>query len=228
MDKSDESLIEESSVAPKVVYTVAEEWLNRITHIAGLCLSIVALVLLSIKVFSSSCGSAEKTVTMLFSVVTLLFFAFSVLRHFQPAGRRRLVFKKISRCTTAAYAVCSFLPLLMLSVYPEHRAWAIALVSALTVLAVLACVFNAIDVNRFKLPCLIVYLLMALAFVIRADLLTINKYAFVIYLIGTLVYAIGFAFYRAYTLKGHHAVWHTLSVIATALYYLAIYFYLLP
>lgn len=228
MNNESDNLIIEKSDAPKVVYTVAEEWLNRITHIVGACLAVAGCVLLLLKVYSFSYTAVERTVATLFSIVTLAFFAFSVLRHFQPVGKRRRVFKKISRCATAAYAVSSFVPLLFLTVYPTRRGWAIALTIALTVLAIVACVFNAIDVNRFKLPCLIVYLLMALAFVIRVDLLVASRYAFVIYLAGTLVYAIGFTFYRATSIKGHHAVWHTLSAIATALYFVAIYFYLLP
>ena len=229
MSENKQNLIEkERETAPKIVYTVTEEWLNRITHIVGGLLAIAFAVLTIRKLNSSPVTIGQKAICILFSVVMVLFFLFSVLHHFQSIGKTRLRLKKISRCASSAFAVCSFLPLMTFTVFPQSTAWGIALASAVTVLAIAGVTINAVNLNKYKMACLVTYILMALCFVLRVDLLVLNKYAFVFYLVGTLVYAVGVVFYRLTKMKGHHAVWHLLALIASSLHSIAIYFYLIP
>ncbi len=229
MRENKENLIEnERASAPKIVYTVTEEWLNRITHIVGGLLAIAFVFFTVRKLQYSPVTIGQKTTCILFSVVMVIFYLFSVLHHFQPMGKTRLRLKKISRCASSAFAVCSFLPLMTFTVFPQSTAWGIALALAVTVLAVVGVTINAVNLNKYKMACLITYILMALCFVMRVDLLVLNKYAFIFYLVGTLVYAVGVVFYRLTKMKGHHAVWHLLALIASSLHSIAIYFYLIP
>ena len=104
LGEREENLIEtvtaDNKKANTVVYTVAEEWLNRITHVIGGIISIAGAVFLLIKVFSSQINGVQKAVCVLFAFSMIAFFTFSVMHHFQPVG---YCYKQYSLHTTHSF-----------------------------------------------------------------------------------------------------------------------------
>lgn len=213
----------------QIAYSHKEEWLNRITHLVGAALSLVAAVLLIIKTVLSGRGVRAIAAVSIYSLALILLYLMSTLYHFQPVGKtRRAVFRRFDHCSIAVLIAGTYAPFAMLEMYSHSKAWATAIFVTVIVMAVLSIVFNAIDVNRFKVYCLISYVVMGWACVIRIDLVLHNLPAFIYLLAGGVAYTVGIVFYRIKKIPYNHAIWHLFVLLGSALHFVSVYFYLIP
>lgn len=215
--------------ANQIVYSKKEEWFNRISHLVGASLSLIASALMIVKVSLSGLGALAIVSVCLFSFSLLVLYIMSTLYHWQPVGkRRRAVFRRFDHCSIALLIAGTYAPFMLIGMYAESKVWAIVLASVVLGFAVLSVVFNAIDVNKFKVYCLISYVVMGWACVIRIDLLVRNLPAFIFLIAGGIVYTAGIIFYRIKSIPNNHAVWHMFVMGGSILHFVAIYFYLIP
>ena len=215
--------------ANQIVYSKSEEWINRISHLVGASLALVGSVLMIIKVCLSGLGALAIVSVCLYSFSLLMLYIMSTLYHWQPVGkRRRAVFRRFDHCSIALLIAGTYAPLMLIDMYSQSKVWAIVLASVVLGFAVLSCVFNAIDVNKFKVYCLISYVVMGWACVIRIDLLVANLPAFVLLIGGGVVYTLGIIFYRIKSIPYNHAIWHFFVLAGSILHFASIYFFVIP
>lgn len=215
--------------ANQIVYSKTEEWINRISHLVGASLALIASVLMIVKVSLSGLGALAIVAVCLFSFSLLVLYIMSTLYHWQPVGkRRRAVFRRFDHCSIALLIAGTYAPFTLIGMYAYSPVWAIVLVSVVLGFAVLSITFSAIDVNKFKVYCLISYVLMGWACIIRVDLLVKNLPAFLFLIAGGLVYTVGIIFYRIKSIPYNHAIWHFFVLGGSILHFVAIYFFLIP
>lgn len=219
----------EKRAANQIIYSKKEEWINRITHLVGAVLALIGSALMIVKVSLSGLGALAIVSVCLYSFSLLMLYIMSTLYHWQPVGkRRRAVFRRFDHCSIALLIAGTYAPFMLIGMYSANKVWAIVLASVVLFFAVLSVVFNAIDVNKFKVYCLISYVVMGWACVIRIDLLVNPLPSFILLIVGGVVYTAGIIFYRIKSIPYNHAIWHFFVLAGSALHFAAIYFYLIP
>ncbi len=215
--------------ANQIIYSRGEEWINRISHLVGAAFSLIGSVALIVKACLASMDARAIVSVCLFSISLLLLYIMSTLYHWQPIGkRRRAVFRRLDHCSIALLIAGTYAPFTMIEMNKYSEVWATVIVSIVLAMAILSVIFNAIDVNRFKVYCLISYVIMGWASVIRIDLLVKNLFAFIFLLAGGVVYTIGILFYKNRKIRYNHAIWHFFVLAGSCLHFVAIYCYLIP
>lgn len=217
--------------ANQITYARGEEWTNIITHIVGGALSLVAAVLMLIRVSKTGDG-LKITSIALYSFVLIEMYVMSALYHAQPVGRRRrAVFRRFDHCSIALLIAGTYAPFMLIGFVDlggAAKVWGIVIASIVLAMAILVIVFNAINVAKFRVFCMIAYVIMGWCCVMRADLLLrLPGHAFVFLVVGGAVYTLGILFYRIKRIPWNHAIWHFFVMAASALHFVAVYCYLL-
>lgn len=231
------SMDSENSVKPlgpnQIAYSRGEEWVNIITHLAGAVLAVAAAILMMIKVAAKGEGALAITSICLFSVALINLYVMSTLYHAQPVGKtRRAVFRRFDHCSVALLIAGTYAPYMLIGLGRAggaDRIWGIVIASVVLGLAVLVIVFNAINVNRFKVVCMICYIVMGWSCVIRVTALVraIGWPCFALLLTGGVIYTLGLIFYRIKKIRYNHAIWHFFVLGGSILHFVSVYFFLI-
>lgn len=235
-EKGRDKSARKKSEGNQIAYSRGEEWFNRISHLVGAGLAGIgsALVIVKAALAVDRVGALGIVAVSLFSASMLLLYIMSTLYHWRPVGKRsRAVFRRFDHCSIAVLIAGTYAPFMLIGMYSgggKASVWAIVLASVVLGGAVLSCVFNAIDVNKFKVFSLISYVVMGWACVIRIDLLiaTIPWQAFVLLLGGGVVYTVGIIFYRHKSIPCNHAIWHMFVIGGTAMHWASVFFFIIP
>lgn len=230
--------MQETPVTPKklsanqIAYSRVEEWFNRISHLVGSALAGVAGILMLYRVCTHNPRPLPIVAVSLFTFALIELYVMSTLYHWQPYGKtRRAVFRRFDHCSIALLIAGTYAPYMLIGLVDmggSSAIWGIVIASVVLALAVLVIVFNAINVNKFKVFCMIAYVCMGWACVIRADLLLKLPGACFWYLLaGGIVYTVGIIFYRIKKMPFNHAIWHFFVMAGSALHFVSVYCYLL-
>lgn len=216
----------------QIAYSRAEERINIVTHLAGAVLAIVASVLMIVRVSMRFTHAPAVVAVCLFSLSLINLYVMSTLYHAQPVGKvRRAVFRRFDHCSVAFLIAGTYAPYMLIGLFDmggSARVWGIVIASVVLMLALLVIVFDAINVNKFKVFCMIAYVIMGWACVIRVDLLLkMPGASFWFLLSGGIVYTAGLIFYRIKSIKFNHAIWHFFVLGGSVLHFISVYCYLL-
>ena len=90
--------------------------------------------------------------------------------------------------------------------------------------AILGIVLNSIDLEKFRKPSVVCYILMgwAIIFAIKPMLESVPKMTMVFLLIGGAFYTVGVIFYAIKKVKYFHSVWHLFTIGGTVFHFFAI------
>lgn len=220
----------------QVGYSRGEETANIITHALGAFLSVIASVCMIVRVARTGQPLAIVSIC-LYSFCLIELYVMSTLYHAQPLGRtRRAVFRRFDHCGVALLIAGTYAPYMLIGLSILGRAqayanfvWGIVIASVVLGMAVLVIVFNAVNVQKFRVFSLIAYVVMGWACVIRLPALyrAIGTGAFWFLLSGGVVYTVGILFYRIKKIPWHHFIWHLFVLAGSALHFVSIYRYIL-
>lgn len=211
----------------QIKYSRLEEWINIITHLVGAVFAVVASVLMIIKVCVNIGTPLSIVATCLFSLSLINLYVMSTLYHAQPVGKvRRVVFRRFDHCSVAFLIAGTYAPYMLIGL---GGVWGIVIASVVLAMAVLVIIFNAINVNKFKVFSLIAYVLMGWACVFKIIPLyhAIGSSAFAFLLSGGIVYTLGIIFYKIKKIPLNHAIWHVFVLVGTVLHFISIYQFIL-
>lgn len=217
--------------ANQIVYSRGEEWTNIITHIVAGALSLVASVFMLLRVSRTGDG-LKITSIALYSASLIEMYVMSALYHAQPVGRRRrAVFRRFDHCSIALLIAGTYAPFMLIGFVDlggAAKVCGIVIASVVLAMAILVIVFNAINVAKFRVFCMIAYVIMGWCCVMRADLiLRLPGHSFLFLVLGGATYTVGILFYRIKRIPWNHAIWHFFVMAASALHFVAVYCYLL-
>lgn len=206
-------------------YSRKEEFLNVITHLIGLILSVAGLILLI--VFSSIYGNAWHIVsfTIFGSSMVLLYLA-STLYH--AAGKKSLR-KKLNVFDHAAIYVLiagTYTPYCLVALNGVIGwilfgiTWGIALIGI---------VLKIFFTGKYDRISTISYVLMGWLAVIAAKSLynNLQTEALVYLILGGISYTIGALIFAIPKLPYNHAIFHVFVLVGTILHFVSVFFYML-
>ena len=219
--KKDGSKISKKIELPK--YKLSEELINALSHGIGACLSVVAFILCLIK---SSSGLALFSV-FFYGISSFLLYLMSCLYHsFKPNNAKR-IFRIFDHCSIYLLIAGTYTPLVLL-ILPTVVGWTIFFV--VWILAIIGIVLNAIDLKKFKIVSMILYLVMGWCILFSFETLwnSMNHFGIFLLLLGGILYTIGAMIYGVGKKKKYmHSVFHIFCLLASVCFFLAIYIYAL-
>ncbi len=218
--------------ANQIAYSRGEETANIITHLIGALLAAAGGIFALRRVILSGAQPLAVTSVALYVFSLITMYVMSTLYHSMPVGyRRRAVFRRFDHCSIALVIAGTYAPYMLIGLVRmggSAEVWGIVIASVVLAMAVLVVVFNAINVARFRVFCMIAYVIMGWSCVIRIDLLLqMPGHTLMFMLLGGAVYTVGILFYRIKRIPWNHAIWHLFVIGGSVLQYISIYCYLL-
>ncbi len=207
-------------------YTIGEEIMNMVTHIAGGGLGILVLILCVIKAanVSSRIGAVVYGSTM----ITL--YAISSVYHGLRPSTGKKVMQVLDHCAIYFLIAGTYTPLLLSAYMPRYPFIGLGVLALQWGLCALATTLTAIDLRRYRVLSMICYIGMgwSVIFFIPQTIAVLSLSGFYWLLAGGIAYTVGAILYGIGVKKRWmHSVFHIFVVIGSLLQFIAIYGYAL-
>lgn len=205
---------------PKRAYSVAEEWLNSISHGLACVAAIVGLVFMLLR--------AETSVSVTASAVyggTLIFmFLSSTIYHAVTHQKAKGLLKLFDHSAIYLLIAGTYTPLTLVAIGGQLGLIATAFI---WILAIAGVAFKMIAKHRFPKVSVVTYLIMGWIVVGLIYPLYQAMPGSGLWLIvaGGLCFSIGVLFYVAKSKKYTHAIWHLFVIGGCGCHYFSIYYY---
>ena len=192
------------------VYTVGEERMNMITHIVGGGFGV--LILLAAVLLGALRREAWTVVTgAIYGVSMIALYTVSSVYHGLRAGTAKKVMQVIDHCTIYLLIAGTYTPILLVSIRPVYPVLAWTIFGIQWGLTALAVVLNAIDLKKFSVISMVLYIAMGWCIIIAIKPMVVctGWTAFWWILGGGISYTIGAVLYgMGRTRKYCHSVFH--------------------
>jgi len=210
--------------------TKGEERFNVISHVFGVILGIIAIILFS-KVsleHKNLCGLISGIV---FGISIVLLYAMSSIYHgLEPNTKGKKAFQILDHCSIFLQIAGAYTPfaLCILRQYNPTFGWAVF--GIIWVVSIIGIILNIKDFQKYKKISLICYIAMGWSVVIRVNVLFsyLGKIGSILLVAGGISYSIGVIFYvfgKKY--KWLHGMFHIACVLASILHIACVYLYVL-
>ena len=188
MYKKENNKLSKKIELPK--YKLSEELMNAISHGVGALLSIVAFILCLIK---SDSGLAIFS-TFFYCISSFILYLMSCLYHSFAHNNAKRVFRIMDHCSIYLLIAGTYTPLVLL-ILPPVNGWTIFFI--VWSLAVLGIVLNAIDLKKFKVISMILYLVMGWCIIFSFKTLwnCMDHMGIMLLLLGGVIYTVGAIIY---------------------------------
>lgn len=206
-------------------YTLGEEITNAISHGLGVILGIVALV--TTIVFSASHNNVMGIISSCIYGTSMIFmYLMSCLYHsLSPNLTAKKVFRIIDHCDIYIFIAGCYTPY-CLSLIGGTEGWIIFTI--IWICAIIGVLLNAINLEKFKIPSLIMYLIMGWMIIFSYDTLksVLQPPGVILLISGGILYTIGAIIYAIGAKKKYfHSIFHFFVLGASILQYLSILIY---
>ncbi|SEL07777.1 PAQR family membrane homeostasis protein TrhA [Ruminococcus albus] len=191
-------------------YTLGEEIFNSVSHGVGGGLSIAGTVILIVfaVIYSDAWGVVSSAI---YGASLIILYTMSTLYHAITNDRAKGFFRIMDHNTIFFLIAGTYTPITLV---PLRGAFGWTLFGVIWAAAVVGIVLNSIDLEKFRKPSVVCYILMgwAVVFAINPMLRTINKISLLFLLIGGLFYTIGVIFYVMKKKRYFHSIWHLFTI----------------
>ncbi|WP_456083210.1 PAQR family membrane homeostasis protein TrhA [Leptotrichia sp.] len=202
--------------------TFGEEIANFASHTAGAGLSIIALVILTIRA-SWARNPAAIFSFIVFSVGLIILYTMSSIYHGLKPGTAKNVFEILDHSAIYILIAASYTPFLLLVVSEPMN---VIICWLQWIICVAGIVFKAFFTGRFKIFSTLLYLMMGWMIIFAwNDLVSnINTVSFVFLVMGGILYSLGTIFYTWKMFKFNHMIWHIFVILGSAAHVVSVYF----
>ncbi len=210
-------------------YTKGEERFNMISHIVGGAIGVAALVLCIVRsaLHHNGYGLAGSIV---FGVSMILLYTMSSVYHGLRDGMGKRVLQVLDHCTIYVLIAGTYTPLLLSAMRPIDPVSSWGLLAVVWGLAAVAITLTAIDLKRFRVLSMVLYIGMGWTILFRLPLLiqAVGWGGFALILAGGLCYTVGAVLYGMGKKKRYmHSVFHLFVIAGSVCHLLAILLYAL-
>ena len=207
-------------------YTLGEEITNAITHGIGCLLSIAALVLCV--VFSAIHHNPYAVVSSaIYGSTSIILYIISTLYHSLKVNNAKRVFRIIDHCSIYLLIAGTYTPFALVAL-PKTFGWIIFGVE--WACAIIGIVLNAIDLKKFKVFSMILYLIMGwmIIFSFEELLASIDIAGIYMMLVGGVLYTVGAIIYGfGKKIRYMHSIFHMFVLAASILFFFSIFLYVI-
>ncbi len=206
-------------------YTLGEEILNSISHGFGVALGIVALVLTII--FSAKDHNTIGIVSScIYGTTMIIMYLISCIYHaLSPKLKAKKVFRVLDHCYIYLFIAGCYTPY-CLSLIGGSTGWIIFAI--IWTCAVIGVILNAINLEKFQIPSMIMYLLMGWMIIFSYDSISalLPTPGLVLLILGGISYTLGAILYGIGAKKRYfHSVFHFFVLLGSTLQFFSILFY---
>lgn len=207
-------------------YTLGEELVNSISHGLGAAFGIVALVLCV--VFSAIEGDAWKVVSgAIYGASMIILYSVSTIYHALGINRAKKVFRTLDHCSIYFLIAGTYTPYTLVAMRETSGFLVFGIVWAAAVLGI---TLSAINVHKFRIVSMIIYIAMGWAIIFSGrDLIaSVPTAGFVLLLGGGILYTIGAVLYGIGKKKKYmHSVFHFLALGGSVCHFISIFMFVL-
>lgn len=207
-------------------YSLGEELMNAITHGVGVLFSVAALVL-SV-VFSAIHGNAWAVVaSAIYGASLIILYMMSTMYHSLKVNNAKRVFRILDHCTIYFLIAGTYTPYTLVSLNGPVG-W--TLFGIVWGAAILGIVFNAVNINKFKIISYIAYIAMGWVIIFAfKPLYEVIGFGGIAWLLGGgVAYTVGAVFY-AFGKKCRyiHSVFHIFVLLGSVCQFISIFRYVI-
>lgn len=208
-----------------LVQTLGEEIANSISHGVGSLLAIAATVILIVKAAIHNGALAVVSVS-LYGASMIILYSFSSLYHAITHKTAKKVMRIFDHCSIFLLILGTYIPVSLLLI-GGAKGWVLFGVN--TFCAVLGMVFNAINMEKWKKPSLVLYLIMGWSVIFSmGDVIRNTPPAGLVFLaVGGIMYTLGIIFYKNKKIKYMHFIWHLFVLAGSILHFFFVLLYCL-
>ena len=201
-------------------YTLGEEIFNSVSHGVGGGLSIAGTVILIVfaVIYSDAWGVVSSAI---YGASLIILYTMSTLYHAITNYRAKGFFRIMDHNTIFFLIAGTYTPITLV---PLRGAFGWTLFGVIWAAAVVGIVLNSIDLEKFRKPSVVCYILMgwAVVFAVKPMLRTINKISLLFLLIGGLFYTFGVIFYVMKKKRYFHSIWHLFTIGGSVFHWFSI------
>lgn len=210
-------------------YSIAEERFNYISHIVGGAIGVIALVLCSI--ISAWHHDMMAIITsIIYGSTMILLYCMSSIYHGLKDSMAKRVFQVLDHCAIYILIAGTYTPIALCSIRKVDPTigWGIFIIE--WSLAIIAIIFNAIDLKKYSVLAMICNLVMGWGIIVVLPVaikaLTWNGFRYILsggifYTVGAILYGIGIN--KSYM----HCIFHVFVLLGSIAHLLGIIFYVL-
>lgn len=201
-------------------YSLGEEIFNSVSHGAGALLSVAGTVVLIVvsAVYSDTWAVVASAI---YGASLIILYTMSTLYHSITNIRAKKFFRVMDHNTIFFLIAGTYTPITLV---PLRGALGWVLFGIVWGAAAVGIVFNSIDLEKFRKPSVVCYILMGWVIIIAVKpmLETVNRLSLLYLLIGGILYTVGIIFYAIKKVKYFHSVWHLFTVAGSVFHYFSI------
>ncbi len=223
-----------TNIAPKGLNRYLKEPVNSLTHLLGVILSIVALVVLVVL----SKGEVWRTVSFsIYGAASIILFTASTLLHSLKVNKsKENILRIFDHASIFILIAGSYTPITLITLRNHFPAWGWSIFGVVWGIAVLGVVFKLFWIKAPRFISVGLYLLMGWAALVA--IIPIIKSlpigGFIWMLAGGLFYSIGAVIYARKkpdfipNVFGYHELWHIFVLAGSICHFIMMYKYVLP
>ncbi|CAM3108475.1 hemolysin III [Lactobacillus bombicola] len=204
-------------------YYIIDNTLSAITHGIGFCLAIAGLILLIIKAISTH--STVRIITFsVYGICLLLLYLFSTLFHSLIFTKARNIFQIFDHSSIFLLIAGTYTPYSLVAIGGRWGWFLFSLVWLLAILGILYYIFNR---GKHRILDTIIYVGMGWLVILVAQQLYVrlSPTGFWLLASGGVAYTVGAFFYTMRRIPYIHVIWHLFVILASALMYFSVLFY---
>ena len=207
-------------------YTLGEELVNSISHGLGAAFGIVALILCV--VFGAFRGDAWRVVSgALYGSSMIVLYTISTLYHALGINRAKKVFRTLDHCSIYFLIAGTYTPYTLVSMRETSGLLIFGVVWAAAILGI---TLSAINVHKFRIVSMIIYIAMgwAIIFSIKDLIATVATPGTILLLVGGVLYTIGAVLYGIGKKKRYvHSIFHIFALGGSICHFISVFAYVI-
>lgn len=203
-------------------YTLGEEIFNSVSHGTGGLLAVGGTVVLI--VFSAIYADVWAVVSSaIYGASLIILYTMSTLYHAITNEKAKKFFRIMDHNTIFFLIAGTYTPI-TLAILRGSLGW--VLFGVVWGAAALGIVLNSIDLEKFRKPSVVCYILMGwvVIFAIKPLLVAMPKISLIFLFLGGGFYTVGVIFYSIKKVKYFHSVWHLFTVAGSVFHYFSIFY----
>lgn len=208
-----------------LVQTLGEEIANSISHGVGSLLAVAATVILIVKAAIHN-GALSVVSVSLYGASMIVLYSFSSLYHAITHKTAKKVMRIFDHCSIFLLILGTYIPVSLLLI-GGAKGWVLFGVN--TFCAVLGIVFNAINMEKWKKPSMLLYIIMGWSIIFSmSDVIKNTSPSGLVFLVvGGIMYTLGIIFYKNKKTKYMHFIWHLFVLAGSILHFFFVLLYCL-
>ena len=210
-------------------YSKREEFLNVITHFAGVIMSVIGFVIMMWFSIENTIEDTSNFVDIISSIIfggsLILLYTNSTLYHNEKDVYKRINKQKLDHLSINILIAGSCSAFMISGV---NNVWGYSVIGGVWALSIVSMVLNTIDVRKYRSVSMAIYVITGWtpALLVMQIIESCGVGCFAMLLAGGLCYSIGIIFY-AIKKQYNHFIWHLFVLAGSLLHIIAVSIYVL-